>query len=108
MHEKFDWREGAPMPYGDRDKPELVVSGPARRRAEERKEIKMSLMNQPHNKTDRLAYCKGDVLKELHAEQKSGRVSKGEAEERSDKYVKRATITCRSRRSQLLILALRI
>ncbi|GMI13946.1 hypothetical protein TrLO_g7624 [Triparma laevis f. longispina] len=76
MHEKFDWREGAPMPYGDRDKPELVVSGPARRRAEERKEIKMSLMNQPHNKTDRLAYCKGDVLKELHAEQKSGRVSK--------------------------------
>ena len=36
----------------------------------------MELMNQPHNKTDTLAYCKGDVLKELHEEQKSGRVSK--------------------------------
>ncbi|GMH85035.1 hypothetical protein TrST_g12842 [Triparma strigata] len=76
MAEKFDWELGEPMPYGDRDKPELVVEGPARRRAEDRKSLKMELMNQPHNKTDTLAYCKGDVLKELHEEQKSGRVSK--------------------------------
>ena len=37
MAEKFDWELGEPMPYGDRDKPELVVEGPARRRAEDRK-----------------------------------------------------------------------
>ena len=52
------------------------MEGPARRRADDRKKVKMTLMNQPHNKTDQVAYSKGDILKELHEEERAGRIGK--------------------------------
>jgi len=73
---KFEWELGEPMPYGARDKPEKEVEGPARRRLDNRIMTKMELMKQPHNVTDQVAYCKGNILKEMQEEEKAGRIGK--------------------------------
>ena len=76
MTVKFEWELGEPMPYGARDEPEKEVEGPARRRMENRNKTKMELMQQPHNVTDRVAYAKGNILKEMQEEEKAGRIGK--------------------------------
>jgi hypothetical protein len=76
MAVKFEWNLGEPMPYGERDRAEDVVEGPARERFDKARKLKKLLMEQPHNLTDQLAYAKGNVLEELQAEQRSGRISK--------------------------------
>ncbi|GMH70913.1 hypothetical protein TrRE_jg3884 [Triparma retinervis] len=76
MTVKVEWELGEPMPYGARDEPEKEVEGPARRRMEKRMKTKMELMKQPHNVTDRVAYAKGNILKEMQEEERAGKIGK--------------------------------
>jgi len=71
----YHWDAGEAYPYGERDKPSIIVEGPARERADQKRRLTEKLMNQPHNVTDSAAYTSGNILEELHSEQRSGRIS---------------------------------